>query len=88
VNLINQRPFLSSLVKVHHLRIIEQGWLVQCQYNVTEWGIVFICGMVLQCTGTLKPDKSLNHQLIKADPTLSVVYTYKPVQSIFKISSS
>jgi len=28
---------------------LEQGWLAQCQFNVTGWGIMFICGMVLRC---------------------------------------
>jgi len=32
----------------------EQGWLAQCQYKVTGWGNMFICGMVLRCAGTLK----------------------------------
>jgi len=26
--------------------------LAQCQYNVTRWGIMFICSMVLWCAGT------------------------------------
>jgi len=26
---------------------LEQGWLAKCQFNVTGWGIIFICGMVL-----------------------------------------
>jgi len=29
--------------------------LTQCQFNVTGWGIMFICGMVLRCDGNLKP---------------------------------
>jgi len=29
---------------------LEHGWLVQCQFNVTGWGIMFICGMVTRCT--------------------------------------
>jgi len=39
---------------------LEQGWLAQCQYKVTEWGIMFICGMVLRCAGNLKPGLSLD----------------------------
>jgi len=25
--------------------ILEQGWVVQCQFEVTGWGIMFICGI-------------------------------------------
>jgi len=33
----------------------------QCQFKVTGWGIVFICGMVFQCFGTtLNPGLSLD----------------------------
>jgi len=39
---------------------LEQGWLVQCQFKVTGWGIMFIFGMVLWCAGTLKPGLSLD----------------------------
>jgi len=34
--------------------------LPQCQFNVTGWGIMFICSMVLWCAGTLKPSLSLD----------------------------
>jgi len=34
--------------------------LAQCQFNVTRWGIMFICGMVLRCDGTLKTGLSLD----------------------------
>jgi len=34
--------------------------LAQCQFNVTGWGIMFICGMVLRCAGTLKLRLSLD----------------------------
>jgi len=27
--------------------------LAQCQYEVTGWGIMFICDMVFQCASTL-----------------------------------
>jgi len=39
---------------------LEQGWLAQCQFKVTGWGIVFICGMVLWCAGTSKHGLSLD----------------------------
>jgi len=39
---------------------LEQGWLAQCKFNVTVWGIMFICGMVLWCAGTIKPGLSLD----------------------------
>jgi len=32
---------------------IKTLWLAQCQFKVTGWGIMFICGMVLRCAGTL-----------------------------------
>jgi len=31
--------------------------LTQCQFEVTGWGIMFICGMVLRCA---KPGLSLD----------------------------
>jgi len=34
--------------------------LAQCQFNVTGWGIMFICGMVLRCASTVKPSLSLD----------------------------
>jgi len=39
--------------------------MARCQYKVTEWGIMFICVMVLWCAGTLKPGLSLDqiHQI-------------------------
>jgi len=39
---------------------LEQGWLAQCQFKVTGWGIMFICGMVFWCSGTVKPGLSLD----------------------------
>jgi len=33
---------------VFTIKGLEQGWLVQCQFKVTGWGIMFICGMVLR----------------------------------------
>jgi len=34
--------------------------LAQCQFKVTGWGIMFICGMVLRFSGTLKPGLTLD----------------------------
>jgi len=34
--------------------------LAQYQFKVTGWDIMFICGMVLQCAGTIKPGLSLD----------------------------
>jgi len=35
--------------------------LAQCQFKVTGWGIMFICGIALQCAGKLnKPGLSLD----------------------------
>jgi len=50
----------ASLVSVHHLRPIEQGWLAQCLSKVPGWGIMFICGMVLRCAGTINAGLSLD----------------------------
>jgi len=48
-------PWLAFTIKD-----LEQGWLAQCQFNVTGWGMMFICGMVLWCAGALKPGLSLD----------------------------
>jgi len=48
-------PWLAFTIKG-----LEQGWLVQYQFKVTGWGIVFICGMVLRCAGTFKSGLSLD----------------------------
>jgi len=45
---------------VFTIKGLEQGWLAQCQFNMTGWGVMFICGMVLRCAGTLKPGLSLD----------------------------
>jgi len=45
---------------VFTIKGLEQDWLAQCQFNVTGWGIMFICGMVLQYAGILKPGLSLD----------------------------
>jgi len=50
---------VATLVSVYHLGL-EKGWLAQCQFKVTGWGILFICGMVLQCAGKLKSGLSLD----------------------------
>jgi len=34
--------------------------LAQCQFKVTGWGIMYICGIVLRCAGTLKSGLSLD----------------------------
>jgi len=40
-----------------------QGWLAQCQFKLTEWNIMFICGMVPRCAVTLKA--GLNRVLLQ-----------------------
>jgi len=50
---------VASLVSVQLLRP-RVGWLAQCQFKVTELGIMFICGMVFQCTDTFKTGLSLD----------------------------
>jgi len=45
---------------VFTIKGLEQGWLAQCRLKVTGWDIMFICGMVLRCTGKLKPGLSLD----------------------------
>jgi len=57
---------------VFTIKGLEQGWLAQCQFKVTGWGIMFICGMVRRCAGTLKPVLSLD-QLQQICPTLSYI---------------
>jgi len=51
----------ASLVRAFTIKGLEQGWLAQCQFKVTEWVIMFICDMVLQCAGFLNPSLSLEH---------------------------
>jgi len=43
-----------------NIKGLKQGWLAQCQFKETGWGIMFICGMVLRCAGKLKPGLSLD----------------------------
>jgi len=59
------------------LFLLEQGCLAQCQFKVTGWGIMFICGMVLRCAGTLKPGP------VTADLTTTVVHSSKlPINDV------
>jgi len=48
-------PWLAFIIKG-----LEHGWLARCQHKVTGWGIMFICGMVLQCAGTVEPGLSVD----------------------------
>jgi len=51
----------ASLVSVHPLRArAGLSRLAWCQYKVPGWGSMLICGMVLQCTDTLKVGLSLD----------------------------
>jgi len=43
---------IASLVSIHHLSL--KAGLVGL-VSVTGWGIMFICGMAVQCAGILKP---------------------------------
>jgi len=45
-------PWLAFTIKG-----LEHDWLAQWQFKVNGWGIMFICGMVLRCAGTLKKKK-------------------------------
>jgi len=56
--------------------------LPQCQFKVTGWDIMFICGMVLRCAGTLKPGLSLNQ--LQADLTTTVAHSYKSLTNDVK----
>jgi len=49
--------------------------LAQCQFNVTGWGIMFICGMVLRCAGTF--NTRLKSRPVTADLTTTVVHSSK-----------
>jgi len=50
---------VASLVSVHLAPRTLHGWLAKCQFKMTGWGIMFICGMVLRCAST-KPSLSLD----------------------------
>jgi len=52
---------------------LEQNWLAQCQYNVTGWCIMFICGILL----TTGIKAQLESGPDTADLTATVVYCYK-----------
>jgi len=58
---------LIMLIYAYCLEFIHdslyQGWLARCQFKVTVWGIMFICGMVLRCGGTLNPGLSVDQLL-------------------------
>jgi len=58
-----------SLVSVHHLR----PRLAQCQFKVTGWGIMFICGIVLRCTDT---QTRFEPGPVTADLTTTVIHSY------------
>jgi len=64
------------------MKDLEQGWLAQCQFKVTGWGIMLICGMVLWCVGTLKP--WLDSGPVTADLTTTVVHSCKLLINDFK----
>jgi len=59
---------------VFTIKGLEQGWLVQCQFKVTGWGIMFICGMVLFCAGTFKT--WLESGPVTADLTTTVIHVH------------
>jgi len=65
-------PWLAFTIKG-----LEQGWLAQCQFKVTGWGILFICAMVLQCVGTVKAGLSLDQLHCTLDLTTTVGHKYK-----------
>jgi len=53
---------VASLVYLHLLLAragffsplsVEQDFLVHCQYNMTGWGMMFICSMLLCCASSL-----------------------------------
>jgi len=54
---------------------LEQGWLAQCQFKVTGWGIMFICSMVPWCADTLKT--RLESGPVTADLKTTVVHSSK-----------
>jgi len=49
--------------------------LAQCQFSVTGWGIMFICGMVLRCADTFKT--RLESGPVTADLTTTVLHSSK-----------
>jgi len=71
---------VAALFSVHHLR--PRAGLVG-PLSVTRWGIVFICGVVLRCAGTLKP--RLESGPVTGDLTTAVVHSYKLLINDFKL---
>jgi len=74
---------VASLVSVHHLRprtglvgpvSVENDWV--------DWSIMFICGMVLLCAGTLK--SSLRVLTMEFQQTTTVIHSYKLLIIDFK----
>jgi len=57
---------------------LEQGWLAQCQFKVTGWGIMFICGMVFR----------LESGPVTADLTTTVIHNYKLLINDVKLTLS
>jgi len=55
---------------------LELGWLAQCQFKRSGGNVLFICGMVLQCAGTLKHIYKLLTNNIK--PTVSLTLGILP----------
>jgi len=77
-------PWLAFAIKG-----LEECWLAQCQFNVTWWGIVFICRMLYLYTGYIKNRSESGP--VTADLTTNVVHTFsfkllindiKPVRSL------
>jgi len=65
--------FRYNYIHVYALKITHR--IVQCQFNVTGWGIMFICGMVLRCANIKK--KRLKFGPVTADLTITVVHSSK-----------
>jgi len=61
---------------------MENDWLAQYQFKVTGWGIVFICGMVLRCAGTIKSVP------VTADLTTTVIHSAKLLINAVKPANS
>jgi len=56
---------------------LEQDWLAQCQYNVTGWGITFICDMFTSIGWHIKSwfEAAPVQQIL--NPLLYIVCSYK-----------
>jgi len=59
----------------------EQDWLAQCQFKMTGWGIMFICGMVL-VYWQLKT--RLESGPVTAELTTTVVHRYESLRNDIK----